>query len=253
MIVQPRKNAKIARELWVFHLKLLVIILCLLPWVAFGLGVGSTREEVVEVLGEPTATARKGPTEMLYYSGGVIDIRAGKVARLDSGFDTIIKKRAKGLVKYDGRWMTTNEAERLEGIKAVGLAEERAKAKPVSAGRPISDVNAPDAGKIEIVANGGKAVDLSSLLVPGKVTIVDFYADWCGPCRAMSPTLEGLASQDADVYLRKVDIVNWSSEVTAQYALNSIPNVRVYDRRGRLVGEPTASPQAVVRFVHEAK
>jgi len=226
---------------------------CLIATAAFGLGVGSSREEVIAVLGEPTATARKGPTEMLYYSGGVIDIREGKVARLDAGFDTIIAKRSKGLVKYDGRWITTNEAERLEGIKAAGLAEERAKAKPAGPGRPISDVNAPDPGKIEIVANGGKKVDLSRLLVPGKVTIVDFYADWCGPCRAMSPTLEGLASQDRDVYLRKVDIVNWSSEVTAQYALSSIPNVRVYDRQGHLVGEPTASPQAVVRFVHEAK
>ena len=230
-----------------------LLLIIFIASTAFGLGVGSSREEVIAVLGEPTATARKGPTEMLYYSGGVIDIQQGKVSRLDSGFGTIIAKRAKGLVKYDGRWMTTNEAERLEGIKAVGLAEERAKAKPISAGRPISDVNTPDASKIEVVANGGKKVELSSLLVPGKVTIVDFYADWCGPCRAMSPTLEGLASQDADVYLRKVDIVNWSSEVTAQYALNSIPNVRVYNRQGRLVGEPTASPQAVVRYVHEAK
>lgn len=220
---------------------------------AFGLGVGSTREEVVAVLGEPTVTARKGPTEMLYYSGGVIDIRDGKVSRLDKGFNTIIAKRAQGLVKYDGRWITTGEVARLEGIKAAGLAQERARAKPSPPGRPIGDIMVAEPGKIEVLANGGKRVEISSLLVPGKVTVVDFYADWCGPCRAMSPALEGLATQDPDVYLRKVDIVNWESDVATQYGLRSIPNVRVYDRRGRLVGEPTASVPAVARFVHDAK
>ena len=45
--------------------------------------------------------------------------------------------------------------------------------------------------------------------VPGKLVLFDFYADWCGPCRQISPHLERLAQSDPDVVLVKVDIVDW--------------------------------------------
>ncbi len=224
--------------------------------VAFGLGVGSTREEVITLLGEPTVTARKGPTEMLYYSGGVIDIRGGKVARLDAGFDVIIAKRSKGLVKYDGKWMTTQEVVRLEGIKAAGLAAELAQQKRAGPpGRyqpPPEDQPAPSS-KVMIISNGGKRVELAELLVPGKITVIDFYANWCAPCRKLSPSLEAIANENEHVYLRMVNIVNWESEVAGQYGLHSIPNVRVYDRQGRLVGEPSANGHVIARLIQEAR
>ena len=48
----------------------------------------------------------------------------------------------------------------------------------------------------------------------------------------MGPALEQLAQQDAGITLRKVNIVSWSTPVARQFGLNSIPNVRVYDRHG---------------------
>jgi len=107
--------------------------------------------------------------------------------------------------------------------------------------------------KIRAVSNGGAQIELASILVPGKITVVDFYADWCGPCTVMAPDLEAIARQDPRVYLRKVDIVTWGTPVTAQFGISSIPNVRVFGSDGRMVGEPTHSMDEVRSLVQRAQ
>jgi thiol-disulfide isomerase/thioredoxin len=106
-------------------------------------------------------------------------------------------------------------------------------AKPARRG---SAAGAP-APAIRTISKGGRQVGLGSILVPGKITIVDFYADWCGPCRAMSPRLEKAATDDPDVCLRKIDIVNWGTPVAKQHAINSIPHVVVYDKHCKKMGK----------------
>jgi thiol-disulfide isomerase/thioredoxin len=88
---------------------------------------------------------------------------------------------------------------------------------------------------IKVISHGGQ-VDLNQHLVLGNVTLIDFYADWCGPCRQFSPSLEQLARDDAEIALRKIDIVSWKTAVVQQFDVHSIPQVNVYDRSGRLVG-----------------
>jgi thioredoxin 1 len=104
------------------------------------------------------------------------------------------------------------------------------------------------------ITRGGR-VDLSKHLVRGKVTIVDFYADWCGPCRLIAPHLEKIAREDPDVVLRKIDIINWASEVAKQYNINSIPRIEIYDRAGKLVGTVRSGrgEKQVQEFVSKAK
>ncbi len=113
-------------------------------------------------------------------------------------------------------------------------------------GEPVPDL---------LVITHGSRVDVAKNLVRGKVTIVDFYADWCGPCRKIAPHLEKMAKQDPDVVLRKVDIINWGSDVAKQYNVNSIPRIEVYDRAGKLVGTVNSGSgeKQVQAFVDKAK
>lgn len=88
---------------------------------------------------------------------------------------------------------------------------------------------------VEVISHGSQ-VNINQHLALGSVTVVDFYADWCGPCRQLSPSLEQMARTDPDIALRKIDIVNWRTAVVQQFSIHSIPQVNVYDRSGRLVG-----------------
>ena len=97
-------------------------------------------------------------------------------------------------------------------------------------------VAAPARGEAIMVISHGAAADINQHLAFGNVTVVDFYADWCGPCRRLSPSLDQMASGDPEIALRKIDIVNWETAVAQQFNVHSIPQVNVYDRSGRLVG-----------------
>jgi len=91
-------------------------------------------------------------------------------------------------------------------------------------------------GQPSEVISHGEQVDINKHLALGNVTVVEFYADWCGPCRLLSPSLEQMAQTDPEVALRKIDIVRWGTPVSQQFNIHSVPQVNVYDRGGRLVG-----------------
>jgi thiol-disulfide isomerase/thioredoxin len=107
--------------------------------------------------------------------------------------------------------------------------------------------------EIEVLSHV-QVVDVTKHLALGKVTIFQFYADWCGPCREVSPLLEQLAKNDPVIALRKIDIVNWQSAVAKQFDLHTIPHVNVYDRSGKLVGSVSgAYPERIQSLVAQAK
>jgi thiol-disulfide isomerase/thioredoxin len=111
-----------------------------------------------------------------------------------------------------------------------------------------------DRGQQVKVISHGAPVDITQHLALGNVTVVDFYADWCGPCRHISPSLEQMARTDPEIALRKIDIVNWKTAVVKQYNIRSIPQVNIYNRGGRLVGTVVgADIQEVKRYVAQAK
>src|SRR5467141_2300679 len=106
---------------------------------------------------------------------------------------------------------------------------------------------------VEVISHGAQ-VDINQHLALGNVTVVDFYADWCGPCRQLSPSLEQMARTDPEIVLRKIDIVDWKTAVVKQYNIHSIPQVNVYNRGGRLVGTVVgADVDKVKSYVAQAK
>jgi thiol-disulfide isomerase/thioredoxin len=107
--------------------------------------------------------------------------------------------------------------------------------------------------QVEVISHGAP-VDITKHLALGNVTVVDFYADWCGPCKQLSPSLEQMARTDPEIALRKIDIVNWKTPVVKQYNIHSVPQVNVYNRGGRLVGTVVgADVDKVKSYVAQAK
>jgi len=67
-----------------------------------------------------------------------------------------------------------------------------------------------------------------------KVVVIDFYADWCGPCRRLAPILEKVVGEfDSQVVLGKVNIDN-NKNLAAKWRISSIPDVRIF-RGGKQV------------------
>ena len=54
--------------------------------------------------------------------------------------------------------------------------------------------------------------------------LVDFYADWCGPCKMLAPTIEQLASEMPDVKFAKVNVDN-EPELARAFNVSSIPMI----------------------------
>src|SRR5262249_46901218 len=65
--------------------------------------------------------------------------------------------------------------------------------------------------------------------------VVDFWAAWCAPCRALAPALETLAEERPDVLVGKVNI-DEHPEIAERYGIVSIPTVLAF-RSGELVGQ----------------
>ena len=57
--------------------------------------------------------------------------------------------------------------------------------------------------------------------------LVDFYAEWCGPCQQLAPTLEELAGETPGVRILKVD-VDQNHGLAARYDVRSIPNLMLF-------------------------
>lgn len=59
------------------------------------------------------------------------------------------------------------------------------------------------------------------------IVLVDFYADWCGPCKMVGPILEQIADEDTSVNIAKVNI-DENPNLAAKYKVMSIPTLMVF-------------------------
>jgi thioredoxin 1 len=123
------------------------------------------------------------------------------------------------------------------GLLAVGgmtaILETRADPSP-EGGKTVSTVSSHGrtGRRVEYadVENFAKKVLESDVPV-----LVDFYADWCGPCQRLGPTLEALAAETPHVKVVKVNVDD-NPELAVQYRVESIPNLTVF-KEGRIAAK----------------
>ena len=71
------------------------------------------------------------------------------------------------------------------------------------------------------------------VLNSNETVLVDFYADWCGPCKAMSPIIDEIAEEVSTAKVGKVN-VDENGELAVKYNVASIPTIMVFKN-----GEPS--------------
>ena len=75
--------------------------------------------------------------------------------------------------------------------------------------------------------------------------VVDFWADWCGPCRMLGPELESLAADRADLQVVKVD-VEANPSVAARYGIQGIPTVALFRDGQPVAASVGAKPRRAI-------
>ena len=60
-----------------------------------------------------------------------------------------------------------------------------------------------------------------------KTVIIDFYADWCGPCKMMSPIIDSIAEENENIKVGKIN-VDEAQELAIKYSIMSIPTIIIF-------------------------
>ena len=83
--------------------------------------------------------------------------------------------------------------------------------------------------------------------------IIDFYADWCGPCKAIAPVLEELSIEySGKLLIYKID-TDKESELSALFGIQSIPTLLFIPKSGSLMMQKGALPKQVLQQVIEER
>lgn len=85
------------------------------------------------------------------------------------------------------------------------------------------------------------------------IVLVDFYADWCGPCKMIAPVLEKIASEVNDVKILKVN-VDEHNDLASRFGVMSIPTLIVF-KNGESIEQKLGfmSAEQIMSMINNAK
>ncbi len=86
----------------------------------------------------------------------------------------------------------------------------------------------------------------TEVLANSQTVLVDFYADWCGPCKMLSPVIDEIAAEHPEVKVVKLNVDN-APEIASRYGVMSIPTLIVF-KAGKPAGQTVGftSKQSIV-------
>jgi thioredoxin 1 len=87
--------------------------------------------------------------------------------------------------------------------------------------------------------------DFESTVTAEGITLVDFWASWCGPCRAFAPVFEAAAEEHPDITFAKVD-TEAEQELAGGLKIQSIPTLMIFRDGILMFAQPGALPKATL-------
>jgi peroxiredoxin len=145
---------------------------------------------------------------------------------------------------------------KLDSVKSVVMIKERlAKLKTVAVGQIAPDFTQND--------SNGNPVKFSDVYSKNELTLLDFWASWCGPCRQENPNVVAVYNQfkdkgftvfgvsldrEKEAWLKAItddkltwqhvsDLKFWGNEAAELYAVNSIPSSLIVDKTGKIIAK----------------
>ena len=106
--------------------------------------------------------------------------------------------------------------------------------------------------------HSGETLEVKSLPVKGKTTLIDFYSPFCPPCMRLAPVMQKLAARRSDLAIKKVNInrpgikgIDWQSPLARQYNIRRVPYFMIFSPTGRLVAQGRDAVDQVRRWLQE--
>ena len=92
--------------------------------------------------------------------------------------------------------------------------------------------------------------NFEDIVTKNSMVILDFWASWCGPCKAFAPAFEAASEKYPDVVFGKINTEE-QQELAGHFQIRSIPNVMLFREQIVLFSQPGAMPPAGIDSVIE--